>query len=79
MRPINDLPDSYNPSNDQQSEIIQNANQLPKGCGAIAGRGEKFSVNPVSGTGTLTIPIYCSPGRSGFSPSLSLNYNSNVR
>ena len=49
---------------------------LPKGGGAIAGIGEKFSMNPVTGTGSLTIPIFVSPGRSGFSPQLVLSYDS---
>src|SRR5215208_6742955 len=49
---------------------------LPKGGGAIRGLGEKYSVNPATGTGTLSIPIYASPGRSGFGPQLSLNYDS---
>jgi RHS repeat-associated protein len=49
---------------------------LPKGGGAIRGIGEKFSANPVTGTGTLTVPIFTSPGRSGFGPQLSLSYDS---
>jgi RHS repeat-associated protein len=49
---------------------------LPKGGGAIRGIGEKFSANPVTGTGSLTIPIFTSPGRSGFGPQLSLAYDS---
>ncbi len=49
---------------------------LPTGGGAIRGIGEKFAANPVTGTGSLTIPIYTSPGRSGFGPQLSLAYNS---
>ncbi len=49
---------------------------LPKGGGAIRGIGEKFGVNPVTGTGSLTIPIYTSPGRAGFGPQLSLSYDS---
>ena len=49
---------------------------VPKGGGAIAGIGEKFAVNAVTGTGALTIPIASSPGRSGFGPSLSLAYDS---
>jgi RHS repeat-associated protein len=48
----------------------------PKGGGAIRGIGEKFSANPVTGTGTLSIPIATSPGRSGFGPRLSLVYDS---
>ena len=38
--------------------------------------GEKFGANPVTGTGSATIPIYTSPGRSGFAPSVSLSYDS---
>jgi hypothetical protein len=49
---------------------------LPKGGGAIRGIGEKFSVNPVTGTGSLTLPIFCSSGRSDFSPQLTLSYDS---
>ena len=49
---------------------------LPKGGGAIRGIGEKFAANPVTGTGSLTVPIYTSPGRSGFGPQLSLSYGS---
>ncbi len=49
---------------------------LPKGGGAIQGIGEKFDINPVTGTGALSIPVVASPGRSGFSPQLSLSYDS---
>ncbi len=49
---------------------------LPKGGGAIRGIGEKFAANPVTGTGSLSVPIYTSPGRSGFGPQLSLAYDS---
>lgn len=49
---------------------------LPKGGGAIRGMGEKFSANPVTGTGSLSIPIATSPGRGGFGPQLALAYDS---
>jgi RHS repeat-associated protein len=49
---------------------------LPKGGGAIRGMGEKFAANPVTGTGSMTVPIATSPGRSGFGPQLSLSYDS---
>src|SRR5713226_9775169 len=49
---------------------------LPKGGGAIRGIGEKFAANPVTGTGSLMVPIATSPGRSGFGPQLSLSYDS---
>src|SRR5947209_10543666 len=49
---------------------------LPKGGGAIRGIGEKFTANPVTGTGSMTVPIATSPGRSDFGPQLSLSYDS---
>ena len=49
---------------------------LPKGGGAIRGMGEKFAANPVTGTGSMTVPIATSSGRSGFGPELSLSYDS---
>jgi len=49
---------------------------LPKGGGAIRGIGEKFGADPVTGTGTMTIPIATSPARSGFGPQLALSYDS---
>ncbi|GAB3918319.1 SpvB/TcaC N-terminal domain-containing protein [Larkinella terrae] len=49
---------------------------LPKGGGAIHGIGEKFAANPVTGTGSISVPLAVSPGRSGFGPQLSLSYDS---
>lgn len=49
---------------------------LPKGGGAIKGMGEKFAANPVTGTGSMSVPIATSPSRSGFGPQLSLSYDS---
>jgi RHS repeat-associated protein len=49
---------------------------LPKGGGAIRGMGEKFAANPVTGTGSMTVPVATSPGRSGFGPQLSISYDS---
>ncbi|HBB87907.1 MAG TPA: hypothetical protein DC047_09850 [Blastocatellia bacterium] len=49
---------------------------LPKGGGAIRGLGEKFGVNPATGTGSLSVPLASSPGRSSFGPQLSLSYDS---
>src|SRR5215472_12701950 len=49
---------------------------LPKGGGAIRGIGEKFAANPVTGTGSMSVPIATSPGRSGFGPQLTLSYDS---
>ncbi len=38
--------------------------------------GEKFAANLVTGSGSTTVPLAVSPGRSGFSPELSLSYDS---
>ena len=49
---------------------------LPKGGGAIRGQGEKFGSNPATGSGSMSVPLATSPGRSGFGPELSLSYDS---
>ncbi|KAL5349644.1 hypothetical protein ACLOAV_004674 [Pseudogymnoascus australis] len=49
---------------------------IPTGGGAIRGIGEKFSASPATGTATASIPLPITPGRSGFSPSLTLSYDS---
>src|SRR5215217_6319444 len=49
---------------------------LPKGGGAIRGIGEKFAANPVTGAGSMTVPLATSAGRSGFGPQLTLSYDS---
>ena len=61
--------------NRPRRRIVTNLS-LPKGGGAIRGIGEKFAANPVTGTGSLTVPIFASPGRSGFGPQLALSYDS---
>jgi RHS repeat-associated protein len=63
--------DSSNTSNNPLPSI-----SLPKGGGAIRGIDEKFAANPVTGTGSMTVSIATSPGRSGFGPQLSLSYDS---
>lgn len=60
----------------EQGAAVPPTISLPKGGGAIRGIGEKFSANPVTGTGSLSVPIFTSPGRSNFHPSLSLSYDS---
>ena len=49
---------------------------LPKAGGSIKGMGEKFSVNPATGTGSFTIPIAASSGRNGNGVQLGLSYDS---
>jgi hypothetical protein len=68
--------DSFAQPADDASRLKIPQVSLPKGGGAIRGIDEKFSVNAVNGTGTLTLPIAVSPGRSGFGPQLSLSYSS---
>ena len=66
---------------EQGSEKSTSFTQAPslavaKGGGAISGIGEKFDVNPATGTGSMSIPLATSPGRSGYGPQLALSYNS---
>src|SRR5262252_705182 len=49
---------------------------LPKGGGALKGIDEKFAINPVNGTASITVPLPLTPGRAGAMPSLGLTYNS---
>ncbi|WP_191971672.1 SpvB/TcaC N-terminal domain-containing protein [Streptomyces luteolifulvus] len=48
---------------------------LPKGGGAIRAIGEKFTTDPVSGTGRMSVPLPVSPARE-LTPSLALTYDS---
>jgi hypothetical protein len=49
---------------------------LPNGGGAIRGIGEKLAADPVTGIGSLPVPFYKSPRRSGVGPQLSRSYDS---
>jgi hypothetical protein len=60
----------------EKSQVTAPTISLPKGGGAVRGIGEKFAANPVTGTGSMTVPIATSPGRAGFGPQLSLSYDS---
>src|SRR2546422_1001687 len=62
-------------SSDTKRDLLPTIS-LPKGGGAIRGIGEKFGANPVTGTGSMSVPIATSPGRSWFGPQLSLSYDS---
>ena len=63
-------------ASEEKQGVSAPAITLPKGGGAIHGMGEKFAANPVTGTGSMSVPIATSPGRSGFGPQLSLSYDS---
>jgi hypothetical protein len=49
---------------------------LPKGGVALYGIGEKFASNPITCTGSKSVPIATSPGRAGIGTQLSLSYDS---
>lgn len=68
----------YQPKNESPNQGADHTPtiSLPKGGGAIRGMGEKFAANPVTGTGSLSIPLALSPGRAGFTPQLALSYDS---
>ncbi|MEQ1565849.1 MAG: SpvB/TcaC N-terminal domain-containing protein, partial [Myxococcota bacterium] len=66
--PDGSLPDGF--------RIAAPAVSLPKGGGAIAGMGEKVRAIPVIGSASVGIPLPLTPGRGGFTPALSLSYDS---
>jgi hypothetical protein len=68
--------ESRNQSAEKSFSVAAPNLALPKGGGALKGIGEKFAANPVTGTGSMTIPLALSPGRSGFGPQLALSYDS---
>ena len=43
---------------EDQFHISAPAISLPKGGGAMRGMGEKFAANPVTGTGSMSVPQY---------------------
>lgn len=49
---------------------------LPSSGGSLRGMGEKFSVNPATGTGSFSVPVATSSGRGGASVQLALSYDS---
>jgi virulence plasmid B protein len=69
-------PSATGENRQQDFRVNAPAISLPKGGGAIRGIGEKFTANPATGTGAMEVPIATSPGRAGFSPRLSLTYDS---
>lgn len=49
---------------------------LPKGGGAIRGIDESLTVSQATGTASLVLGVFTSPGRSNFGPKLDLTYDS---
>jgi hypothetical protein len=66
------------PAENRESQELLAAPSIspPKGGGAIRGIGEKFAANPVTSTGSVSVPIATSPGRAGFGAQLFLSYDS---
>src|SRR5688572_26295908 len=75
-QPTTPKQDPSSGENQRSFTVSPPAINLPKGGGAIRGIGEKFAANPVTGTGSMSVPIATSPGRSGFGPQLNLSYDS---
>jgi hypothetical protein len=74
---MNSAPQTAPPRRAKEESLIHPPSvTLPKGGGPLHGIGEKFTANPATGTGSLSVPIYASAGRAGFGPELSLGYNS---
>lgn len=69
-------PENATSRSEGEQKLAAPSISLPKGGGAIRGMGEKFAANPVTGTGSMSVPLATSPGRSGFGPQLSLSYDS---
>lgn len=67
---------SQNKDKPLADNAVKPAITLPKGGGAVRGIGEKFAANPVTGTGSMSVPIVTSPGRSDFGPQFSRSYDS---
>jgi RHS repeat-associated protein len=88
LKPGDSQPSNKTPQNQENTAGPGNAKQsptgasqeapisLPTGGGAIRSMGEKFQANPVTGTVSLSVPVKISPGRSGFTPQLTLSYDS---
>jgi len=75
-RPTQESTSGQDQARTTEASSSSQSTQLPKGGGAIRGIGERFAPNPVNGTGSMSVPIATSPGRSGFRPQLSLSYDS---
>ena len=66
------------PASKSQFQVSAPTITLPKVRGAIKGVEERFSANPATGTGSLSVPLYAAIGRQGFHPLLSLSYASDA-
>ena len=58
-----------------KSGVAPNVISLPSGPGSIEGLGDSFEPELNSGTANYSLTIELPPGRGGFEPELTLNYN----
>lgn len=56
---------SQEASGQQRGRILSANMSTPKTDKAILGIGVKFALNPVTGMGSMAIPVATEPGRSG--------------
>ena len=66
--------DSRRPSSQGPTPIEAPTVALPKGGGAVQPIAEKFSINPATGAGSMSVGVGLSPGR-GLSPQMSVGYS----
>ncbi|MCX6047961.1 MAG: FG-GAP-like repeat-containing protein [Chloroflexi bacterium] len=60
---------------DNKSGVKPQVISLPSGPGSLEGLGENFEPNLSTGTASYPVKFTAAPGRVGFQPDLSLNYN----
>lgn len=81
---MRDLPQDQGNSSDRRTgpapsgAAIVPELELPKGGGALASIDESLTVNAVTGTASLSLPLPLSPGRDGFGPKLALQHDSGL-
>jgi RHS repeat-associated protein len=69
-------PDLQGPAEGPRLTLDLPALTLPRGGGAIKSIDEQFTVNPSNGTASLSLPLPLSPARNGWTPPVSLRYDS---
>ncbi|MEM9458242.1 MAG: SpvB/TcaC N-terminal domain-containing protein [Myxococcota bacterium] len=67
-------PDSRRPASQGPTPVEIPEVALPKGGGAMQAIAEKFSVNPATGAGSMSVGVAVPPGR-GLSPEITVGYS----
>lgn len=68
-------PTLYAQSPTNKSGVAPQVISLPSGPGSIEGIGESFEPDLSTGTARYSVNFAVAPGRNGFAPALTLNYN----